>query len=286
MLRLFMDHNLFWSANIEECENLNYSIYSLKTKQQIDEPGQMDFTIMRNHPMRKKIIPKRSVFLLARDNTVLFVGKVSTATLNFDYSMSIVVEELPCALKDCYIRNRDTTEDDHTYKELYPTLQKILSDFVANADLNASWPGYAFSRFRVIGGVGRGYDASIEDHEYDIDGKSLYDVLYSEVIGKLGGFFRMHVSGKYSPTWKVFDVTKQPILEYINDVSDYNLYVNNGLIYEYESVDDSDYEIYAGDVEIGIDETPVDLSEEIIWFTDDSEYGVPGDEDGPYGGAG
>lgn len=93
MLRLFMNKTIFWSADESEISPA-HGIFSLKTTEEVNTIGTMTFTIASSHPRYKEMKIRRSIFLLADDNNVLFVGRLVDYKENFNFMVEITVNDM------------------------------------------------------------------------------------------------------------------------------------------------------------------------------------------------
>ena len=101
MLRLFLNKYLFWSADDSELTP-DYAIFSLKTNEEINAVGTMQFTIANSHPRLRELKVRRATFILADNDNILFVGRLTELAENFnfmiDVTVSDMIESLDCVL--------------------------------------------------------------------------------------------------------------------------------------------------------------------------------------------
>lgn len=98
-IRLFMDNALFFSFN--EVENQkNYSLLSMKLKEEVNTLSHLTITTLFNHPRVKQIVQRKSTFVLTDDAKCLFVGKVLTISRNMSNEVTIEIEDLLGCLRD------------------------------------------------------------------------------------------------------------------------------------------------------------------------------------------
>ena len=93
MLRVFLNKTLFWSADENELTP-NHAIFSLKTREEINAIGTMMFTISPNHPRKTELKIRRATFLLADDDNILFVGRLTDLVQNFNFMIDCTVSDM------------------------------------------------------------------------------------------------------------------------------------------------------------------------------------------------
>lgn len=293
MLRLFLNGELFWSANIEECPSANYAIYDLKGSYKIDQLDTLSFTILKTHPMFSSVRLKRATFLL-HDKTVLFFGRVSELRNTYDFRTEVGCEEYFGMLKDDwfsnnydqdYLTNAEKTEWD-TADELITNVINYYNPNYGHSDdpagINSAWPNLP----KITKGYTNFVGESANIQVFDIGGKSFYDVLYNELVGKCGGFFRMRVTGKLLKSDGThvdgYQINKI-YMDYLSSEDDYRIDPSTGLLYDYTSPSGDAFEIDLSDqiVEIADDQTIIDYDNSVDVVEDPSLEPVDDDEDVP-----
>lgn len=293
MLRLFLNGELFWSANIDECPSANYAIYDLKGSYKIDQLDTLSFTILKTHPMFSSVRLKRATFLL-HDKTVLFFGRVSDLRNTYDFRTEVTCEEYFGMFKDDYLTNSyDYDELPSHLKPELDTAREVMEEIIsyydpsityseAYAGNNSAWSGLPKIRIGYTNFVGEAANL----HVFDLGGKSFYDILYNEVISKCGGFFRMRVTGKLLKSDGThvsgYEVTKI-YMDYLSNEDDYRIDPSTGLLYDYTSPSGDIFEIDLSDqiVEIADDQTIIDYDNSVDVVEDPSLEPVDDDEDVP-----
>lgn len=275
MLRLFMNGDLFWSADPRDNPSIDYAIFSLKSSHKIDDIDTMSFTILITHPLYSKIIEKRTTFLL-HDEEVLFLGKVVNIQRTYDFRVEIQCEEWIGATKDdVFSPGLLSSELSASGATNYDTVDEVLTLIINHlnqkktfyAGINTAWPNFP--------NIAKGYTnytgEAKEIQEFDIGCKTMYDVLYSELIGKCGGFVRGRVNGSLnysqnSSSDGYRSVTgytiKKVRLDYLSSETDYQINPENGLI---EELEDPDSDV----TDIDIDPSTIDF---VIENTVPAEY--------------
>lgn len=293
MLRLFLNGKLFWSAKIDECPSANYAIYDLKGSYKIDQLDTLSFTILKTHPMFSSVRLKRATFLL-HDKTVLFFGRVSELRNTYDFRTEVGCEEYFGMLKDDwfsnyydndYLTNAEKTEWD-TANELITNVINYYNPNYGHSDdpagINSAWPNLP----KITKGYTNFVGESANIQVFDIGGKSFYDVLYSELVGKCGGFFRMRVTGKLLKSDGThvdgYQINKI-YMDYLSSEDDYRIDPSTGLLYDYTSPSGDVFEIDLSDqiVEIADDQTIIDYDNSVDVVEDPSLEPVDDDEDVP-----
>jgi hypothetical protein len=98
-IRLFMDNTLFFSFN--EAENQkDYSLLSMKLKEEVNTLSHLTITTLFNHPRVKQIVPRKSTFVLTDGDTCEFIGKVLSISRNMSNEVTIEIEDLLGCLRD------------------------------------------------------------------------------------------------------------------------------------------------------------------------------------------
>lgn len=246
MLRLFLNSKVFWSANEAECPTPEYAIFSLKTSHRIDDIDSMTFTMLRTHPMFNQIIEKRSTFLLC-DSEVLFLGKVVNIESSYDFKVDITCEEWLGCTKDDYwgpyfldLTAAQRTKYDTVDEIIDYTINHLNRTKDAYCGINTDWPNFP----KVKKGFTNYTGEAKEIHEFDLGCKTLYDVMFNEVISKCGGFWRTRVIGEYEKVDNVvvgFKLQKV-LLDYLSTDSDFDIDPETGLIIdEYEVPPDEEF---------------------------------------------
>lgn len=246
MLRLFLNGELFWSANIDECPSANYAIYDLKGSYKIDGLDTLSFTILRTHPMFSKVRLKRATFLL-HDNEVLFLGKVSDKVDTYDFRAEVTCEELLGATKDDYWGPKFLELTD-AQRVNYNTVDKLLAYTLKHlnrteatfAGINSSWPNFPQIKKGFTMYTGEAKDIQ----EFDLGCKSLYDIMFDEIISKCGGYWRVRPSGSLTKmNGKVVGYElKKVVVDYLSSEADFDIDPSTGLLYDHEAVDAKIYE--------------------------------------------
>lgn len=99
LVRLFMDNELFFSFDSNENPK-DYNLQSMKLSEEVNTLSHLSITFLFTHPLLKKIIPRKSTFVLTDDNECLFIGKVLTLSRNMSNEVSIDLEDLLGFLRD------------------------------------------------------------------------------------------------------------------------------------------------------------------------------------------
>lgn len=98
-IRLFMDNALFFSFN--EAENQkDYSLLSMKLKEEVNTLSHLTVTTLFNHPRVRQIVPRKSTFVLTDDDRCEFIGKVLSISRNMSNEVTIEIEDLLGCLRD------------------------------------------------------------------------------------------------------------------------------------------------------------------------------------------
>lgn len=262
MLRLFLNGKLFWSANESECPTPEYAIFSLKTSHRIDDLDTMSFSMLQTHPMFKSVKVKRATFLL-HDKEVLFLGKVTDKNDQYDFRTEVTCEELLGVTKDDYwgpyfleLTDAQRVSYNTVDKVLTYTLKHLNRTKAAFAGVNSAWPNFPKIKKGFTMYTGEAKDIQ----EFDLGCKSLYDIMYDEVIARCGGYWRVRSSGSLTKlNGKVVGYTlKKVVVDFLSSEADFDLDPNTGLLYNYEEVDAMMYEPDPSGANIEEDPLPED----------------------------
>lgn len=98
-IRLFMDNALFFSFN--EAENQkDYSLLSMKLKEEVNTLSHLTITTLFNHPRVRQIVQRKSTFVLTDGDRCEFIGKVLSISRNMSNEVTIEIEDLLGCLRD------------------------------------------------------------------------------------------------------------------------------------------------------------------------------------------
>ena len=185
MYRILCDSSVLYDPRLPDLFVLEPTLTQKK-----NEPGELTFTIQKEHPHYSAIEKLKSRIQVYQNDTLFWVGRVIEDERNLYENRRVVVEGALAYLLDSLLRPFSM---DGTAAEIW---EHILTQH--NAQLNAN-QRLAIGNCDLAGAV------SIATKDY----LSVWQVLKSSLLEPLGGYLIVK-----------FDDNQNPILEYLTDVPD------------------------------------------------------------------
>lgn len=217
MLRLFMNNTLFYS--FDENENLSvngsYIVTAMTLKKEVNSLSQLNFTTLITHQRVNSIHLKRTLFVLADDNTCLFIGKpLSINRSMFNGTVEVECEELIGCLRDeIAIDVAKPDSDSSTERRYIELLEDALHGFdtygLSERDgifgYNCEVPSNQLPAITKIG-ISVNTDSKLNDKTTSsYFGSDYLSIIYSTVNSYTGGVIYTNATGSYA--WNASTIT-------------------------------------------------------------------------------